>query len=84
MSPGRLQWVPGKGFEVIINAVYCSVLPDQGRWVIDHELAHIATALKYDDRSHGKTFREVCKFIRGNKCLSCKYCKERKNADIRT
>ncbi len=73
-SSGQLVWDPMKGFEVVINAEYCSHLPDKGIWVADHELAHIGTILKYNDWTHKQRFRDICKFVRGRNCRKCRYC----------
>lgn len=56
---GRARYEPYSGFSILISVPDCINLPDKGLWVVDHECAHIASAIKHKDWSHGEKFHEI-------------------------
>lgn len=73
-TAGRYWYVPGRGYSILINMPYCFVRRDKGLWVVDHEAAHIAAGIKFEEWGHGKYFKAICKFARGTRCKTCHYC----------
>lgn len=53
---GRAIYNPFAGYIIAMNIPYCSDMHDKGLWVIDHECAHIASAIKHKDWRHGERF----------------------------
>ncbi|MDA8239589.1 MAG: hypothetical protein M0Z67_04360 [Nitrospiraceae bacterium] len=36
-----------------------------GRWVMAHEMSHIAAGLKFDEWGHGRNHKRIYQFCRG-------------------
>jgi hypothetical protein len=61
---GSASWDHDKGFEIAMNMEMCCREKDKGLSTLIHEIAHIVTAIKYGDWSHGENFDKVESFCK--------------------
>ncbi len=62
---GRLRYQPFTGWSILMNVDDCAAKPDFGLSVVDHEVAHLVMAVKYDDWGHGDEWKECVRTLRG-------------------
>jgi hypothetical protein len=56
---GRAQYRPWEGYSILLVPPALMDMHDRGMHIVDHEACHIAAAIKWDDWSHGKRFRDM-------------------------
>lgn len=60
---GRAMYDFDNGSVIAMSIDECLRERDKGLSVLDHEMAHIATAIKYGEWSHGENFEKVLSVI---------------------